>query len=249
MPACAPPILATGTMAEQAAALEIRSLRAGYGATVVLDALDLRIRPGECVAVLGRNGVGKSTLLATIMGHTSVRDGAILFQGRDIGLWKPHRRALAGLGWVPQEREIFPSLTVQDNLAVASRPGTWTMARAFELFPRLRGRARHLGQALSGGEQQMLAIARALVGNPSVLLMDEPFEGLAPIVVEELAAVIARLRADDAMTMVLVEQRTDLALELAERAVVMERGRVVFDDASARLRADPDLLHALVGVG
>ena len=236
-------------MAEHAATLEVLGLRAGYGATVVLDALDLRIRRGECVAVLGRNGVGKSTLLATIMGHTSVQDGAILLEGHDIGRWKTHRRALAGLGWVPQEREIFPSLTVQDNLAVASRPGSWTMARAFELFPRLRERARHAGQALSGGEQQMLAIARALVGNPTVLLMDEPFEGLAPLVVEELAAVIARLRADDAMTMVLVEQRTDIALELADRAVVMERGRVVFDDASARLRADPDLLHALVGVG
>jgi branched-chain amino acid transport system ATP-binding protein len=132
---------------------------------------------------------------------------------------------------------------------VASRPGAWTMARAFALFPRLRERARHAGRALSGGEQQMLAIARGLVGNPSVLLMDEPFEGLAPIVVEELAAVIARLRAERAMTMVLVEQRTDVALELAERAVIMERGRVVFDDASARLRAHPDLLHTLVGVG
>jgi branched-chain amino acid transport system ATP-binding protein len=236
-------------MAEHAATLEVLGLRAGYGATVVLDTLDLRIRRGECVAVLGRNGVGKSTLLATIMGHTSVQDGAILFEGHDIGRWKPHRRALAGLGWVPQEREIFPSLTVQDNLAVASRPGSWTMAGAFELFPRLRERARHAGQALSGGEQQMLAIARALVGNPTVLLMDEPFEGLAPLVVEELAAVIARLRAEGAMTLVLVEQRTDVALELAERAVVMERGRVVFDDASARLRAHPDLLHALVGVG
>jgi branched-chain amino acid transport system ATP-binding protein len=201
------------------------------------------------VAVLGRNGVGKSTLLATVMGHTTVQDGAILFAGQDIGRWRPHRRALAGLGWVPQEREIFPSLTVQDNLAVASRPGAWTMARAFDIFPRLRERARHAGEALSGGEQQMLAIARALVGNPSVLLMDEPFEGLAPIVVEELAEVIKHLRADGAMTMVLVEQRTDVALELAERAVVMDRGRVVFDDTSARLRTDPDLLHALVGVG
>ena len=199
--------------------------------------------------MLGRNGVGKSTLLATIMGHTTLQDGAIRFAGEDIGRWRPYRRARAGLGWVPQEREIFPSLTVQDNLAVASRPGAWTVARAFDLFPRLRERARHAGRALSGGEQQMLAIARALVGNPSLLLMDEPFEGLAPIVVEELAGVIARLRADGAMTMVLVEQRTDVALELAERAVVMARGNIVFDDASARLRDQPDLLHALVGVG
>jgi branched-chain amino acid transport system ATP-binding protein len=236
-------------MAERAPALELRGLRAGYGATVVLEALDLHIGRGECVAVLGRNGVGKSTLLATIMGHTTVQDGVILFAGQDIGRWRPHRRALAGLGWVPQEREIFRSLTVQDNLAVASRAGAWTMARAFELFPRLQERSRHAGQALSGGEQQMLAIARALVGNPSVLLMDEPFEGLAPIVVEELAEVIVRLRADDAMTMVLVEQRTDVALDLAERAVVMERGRVVFDDPTTVLRSDPDLLHALVGVG
>jgi branched-chain amino acid transport system ATP-binding protein len=236
-------------MAERAPALELRGLRAGYGATVVLEALDLRIGGGECVAVLGRNGVGKSTLLATIMGHTTVQDGAILFAGQDIGRWRPHRRALAGLGWVPQEREIFPSLTVQDNLAVASRPGEWTIDRAFELFPRLRERARHAGQALSGGEQQMLAIARALVGNPSVLLMDEPFEGLAPIVVGELADVIARLRMNDAMTMILVEQRTDVALDLAARAVVVERGRVVFDGTSARLKDDADLLHALVGVG
>ena len=236
-------------MAEQVPALELRGLSAGYGATVVLEALDLRIGQGECVAVLGRNGVGKSTLLATIMGHTTLQDGAILLDGHEIGRWRPHRRAVAGLGWVPQEREIFPSLTVQDNLAVASRPGAWTMARAFELFPRLKERARHVGQALSGGEQQMLAIARALVGNPSVLLMDEPFEGLAPIVVEELAAVISHLRAHDAMTMVLVEQRTDVALELAERAVVMERGRAVFDDATPVLKSNPDLLHALVGVG
>ena len=236
-------------MAEPPPALELRGLCAGYGATVVLDALDLHIAAGECVAVLGRNGVGKSTLLATIMGHATVQDGAIRFAGMDIGAWRPHRRARAGLGWVPQEREIFPSLSVYDNLAVASRPGPWALAQAFEIFPRLRERARHPGRALSGGEQQMLAIARALVGNPSVLLLDEPFEGLAPIVVEELAGVIKRLRADAAMTMLLVEQRTDVALDLAERAVVMARGKVVLDGASARLKADPELLHTLVGVG
>jgi branched-chain amino acid transport system ATP-binding protein len=236
-------------MAEPAPHLELCGLCAGYGATVVIESLDLGIGRGECVAVLGRNGVGKTTLLATIMGHATLQDGAIRFAGQDIGRWPPHRRARAGLGWVPQEREIFPSLTVRDNLAVAGRPGVWTTARAFELFPRLRERAGHAGRALSGGEQQMLAIARALVGNPSLLLMDEPFEGLAPIVVDELAQVIAGLRADAAMTLVLVEQRTDVALELAERALVMARGRVVFDDTSARLRSDPDLLHTLVGVG
>jgi branched-chain amino acid transport system ATP-binding protein len=236
-------------MAERAAHLELAGVRAGYGATVVLEAFDLRIGRGECVAVLGRNGVGKSTLLATVMGHAALQDGAILLAGRDIARWRPHRRARAGIGWVPQEREIFSSLTVQDNLAVAGRPGAWTPARTFELFPRLRERARHAGRALSGGEQQMLAIGRALVGNPSLLLMDEPFEGLAPIVVEELAGVIARLRVDGAMTMVLVEQRTDVALELAERAVVMARGRIVFDDDSTALQSDPELLHALVGVG
>ncbi len=236
-------------MAERATHLELSGVRAGYGATVVLDAFDLRIGRGECVALLGRNGVGKSTLLATVMGHATLQGGAIQFAGQDIGRWRPHRRARAGLGWVPQEREIFPSLAVRDNLAVARRPGPWTLARAFELFPRLRERARHPGRALSGGEQQMLAIARALVGNPSLLLMDEPFEGLAPIVVEELAGVIARLRKGGAMTMVLVEQRTEVALELAERAVVMARGSVVFDGTAARLRSDPDLLHALVGVG
>ena len=236
-------------MADAPSALEVRGLRAGYGATVVLDALDLRIGPGECIALLGRNGVGKTTLLATIMGHTTVHRGEILLSGRDIGSWRPHRRARAGLGWVPQEREVFPSLTVHDHLAVARRPGPWTLTRVLALFPRLRERAAHPGRALSGGEQQMLAIARALVGNPAVLLMDEPFEGLAPIVVDELAGIIAGLLADDAMTLVLVEQRTDIALELAARAVVMERGRAVFDDASARLRADPDLLHTLVGVG
>jgi branched-chain amino acid transport system ATP-binding protein len=235
-------------MAEPAA-LELCGVRAGYGATVVLEALDLRVAPGECLAVLGRNGVGKSTLIATIMGHATLQGGTIALGGHDIGAWRPHRRARAGLGWVPQEREIFPSLTVRDNLAVATRPGAWTIARVLEIFPRLAERARHAGRALSGGEQQMLAIARALVGNPSVLLMDEPFEGLAPIVVEELTGVIARLRAGHAITMLLVEQRTDVALDLAERTVVMERGRVVFDDASARLKSDPDLLHALVGVG
>jgi branched-chain amino acid transport system ATP-binding protein len=230
-------------------ALAIRGLRAGYGATVVLEDLDLELAPGECVAVLGRNGVGKSTLLATIMGHTTVQSGAILLAGEDISGWRPQRRSRAGLAWVPQEREIFASLTVRENLAVARRSGEWTLDRVLEIFPRLAERARHSGAALSGGEQQMLAIARALIGNPSVLLMDEPFEGLAPIVIDELAAVIARLRQQAALAIILVEQRVDVALELAERAVVMARGRVALEDTSARLQAAPDRLHALIGVG
>ena len=236
-------------MAEAPRALEVWGLRAGYGATVVLEDLSLHVAPRECVAVLGRNGVGKSTLVATVMGHTTMQAGTILLAGQDIGGWPPHRRSNAGLGWVPQEREIFAALTVGENLAVASRPGAWTAARVLEVFPHLKERARHPGNALSGGEQQMLAIARALIGNPSVLLMDEPFEGLAPIVVDELAAVITQLRTEANMAMLLVEQRTDVALELAGRAVIMERGRVVLDDTSSRLRADPDVLHALIGVG
>jgi branched-chain amino acid transport system ATP-binding protein len=231
------------------AALAIRGLRAGYGATVVLEDLDLHLSPGECIAVLGRNGVGKSTLLATIMGHTTVQSGAIMLAGADISGWRPQRRSRAGLAWVPQEREIFPSLTVRENLAVARRPGDWTMDRVLEIFPRLAERARLGGAALSGGEQQMLAIARALVGNPAVLLMDEPFEGLAPIVVDELATVIARLRRQSALAIILVEQRVDVALELAERAVVMERGRLALEDTAARLQASPERLHALIGVG
>jgi branched-chain amino acid transport system ATP-binding protein len=231
------------------AALAIRGLRAGYGATVVLEDLDLHLAPGECIAVLGRNGVGKSTLLATIMGHTTVQSGAILRAGADISGWRPQRRSRAGLAWVPQEREIFPSLTVRENLAVASRPGKWTLDHVLEIFPRLAERARHSGAALSGGEQQMLAIARALVGNPAVLLMDEPFEGLAPIAVDELATVIARLRRESALAIILVEQRVDVALDLAERAVVMERGRVALEDTAARLQASPERLHALIGIG
>jgi branched-chain amino acid transport system ATP-binding protein len=234
-------------MAEPALALE--GVTAGYGETVVLEELDLALAPGESLGILGRNGVGKTTLIDTIMGHTRLRAGSIRLLGADIARWPPWRRARAGLGYVPQEREIFRSLSVREHLQIAVRPGPWTIERAFATFPALAERRRHQGDALSGGEQQMLAIARALVGNPSVLLMDEPFEGLAPIIVEELAAVMARLRADDAIAMVLVEQRTDVALELAERALVMERGRVVFDDTSARLKADADLLHALVGVG
>jgi branched-chain amino acid transport system ATP-binding protein len=233
---------------EAPAALEVRGLTAGHGDTVVLEGLELALGACECLSVLGRNGVGKTTLIDTIMGHTRVRAGAIRFAGRDIVRWPPWRRARAGLGYVPQEREIFPSLTVREHLRIAARPGPWTIERALGAFPVLAERRQHRGDALSGGEQQMLAIARALVGNPSLLLMDEPTEGLAPIVVEQLTETIKALRRDQGMAIVLVEQHAELALEFAPWSIVMDRGRIVYDGPSAALAGDPERLQSLVGV-
>jgi branched-chain amino acid transport system ATP-binding protein len=236
-------------MAERnGAALELDGVSAGYGETVVLEDVRLRLAPGESVAIIGRNGVGKSTLLATAMGHTSLHRGAVRLHGSDISRLPSHRRARAGLGYVPQEREIFPSLSVRENLEVAARPGPWTAAAVFELFPQLRERQANRGNQLSGGEQQMLAIGRALMGNPSVVLMDEPSEGLAPVIVEELARALRRLRDAEGLTLVLVEQNTRLALELSPRAVVMDRGRLVYDGPSEALRCDPAQLDRLIGV-
>ncbi len=235
-------------MAEAGAALELEGVSAGYGETVVLDDVSLSVREGESISIIGRNGVGKTTLLATVMGHTSLHRGAVRFKGRDISRLAVHRRSLAGLGYVPQEREIFPSLSLRENLEVAARPGPWTTEAVFELFPPLRERQTNGGHQLSGGEQQMLAIGRALMGNPSVVLMDEPSEGLAPVIVEELARAVRRLREKDALTLVLVEQNMRLALELSPRAVVMERGRIVYDGASATLKGDPAALDRLIGV-
>ncbi|MEX2197471.1 MAG: ABC transporter ATP-binding protein [Burkholderiales bacterium] len=227
-------------------ALRLSGVTAGYGATHVLEGIDLALGAGESLSIIGRNGVGKSTLLATIMGHTTLHAGAIALQGARIDSSAPHRRALAGLAWVPQEREIFPSLSVRENLELGARPGPWNLARVCELFPNLEERLGHGGAQLSGGEQQMLAIARALLTNPSVLLMDEPTEGLAPVVVQALATVLARLRAAGGLSIVLVEQNSRVALEFAERAVVMDRGRIVYDGATQALRADADLLASLV---
>jgi branched-chain amino acid transport system ATP-binding protein len=190
--------------------------------------------------------VGKSTLLATVMGHTTLHGGTIEVGGERIERAPPFRRSLAGLGYVPQEREIFPSLSVRENLEIGARPGHWTAARVFELFPNLRERLGHGGTQLSGGEQQMLAIARALLTNPSVLLMDEPTEGLAPVIVQALVKVLARLRAAGGLSIVLVEQNSRVALDFSERTVVMDKGRIVYDGPSARLREDPDLLARLV---
>jgi len=227
-------------------ALRLAGVTAGYGATHALESIDLALAPGESLSIIGRNGVGKSTLLATIMGHTTLHAGSIALAGARIEASAPHRRARAGLAWVPQEREIFPSLSVRENLELGARPGAWTLERGFELFPNLAQRLGHGGTQLSGGEQQMLAIARALLTNPGVLLMDEPTEGLAPVIVEALAKVLAQLRSAGGMAIVLVEQNSRVALEFAARTVVMDKGRIVYDGPSARLRADPDLLARLV---
>jgi branched-chain amino acid transport system ATP-binding protein len=223
-------------------------VRAGYGSAIVLDGVSLTLPERGGLAVLGRNGVGKSTLLLTIMGYTQVGRGRILWRGEDITRRAPHRRALAGIGWVAQEREIFASLSVEENLTVAAREGRWNLEAVYDLFPRLAERRRNLGNQLSGGEQQMLAIARALMTNPALLLLDEPLEGLAPIVVEELAAAIRRMTKEGSNAFILVEQHAEIALSLTQDALVLERGRVVHSGASASLLADHAALDRLVGL-
>jgi branched-chain amino acid transport system ATP-binding protein len=231
-----------------ASALKLSNISAGYGETVVLEDISLTIGPGESISVIGRNGVGKTTLLATVMGHTTLHSGELSFGGERLDRLPVYRRALAGIGFVPQEREIFPSLTVRENLEVGARPGPWTQQRMFELFPNLKERLGNLGNQLSGGEQQMLAIARSLLTNPTVLLMDEPTEGLAPVLVETLTKVLLRLRAESALSIILVEQNSRVALDFSERTVVMSKGRIVYDDASSALRTDPERLAQLVGI-
>ena len=229
-------------------ALELRGVSAGYGETVVIEDIDLKLKPGECISVIGRNGVGKTTLLATVMGHTTLHSGDVTLDGRKLNGMPSYQRALAGIGFVPQEREIFPSLSVRENLDIAARPGHWTQARVFELFPRLKERLGNMGNQLSGGEQQMLAIARALLTNPSVLLMDEPTEGLAPVLVETLTEVLSRLRAESALSIILVEQNSRVALNFSPRTVIMDKGHIVYDGASEPLRADPERLAELIGI-
>ena len=228
--------------------LQLDKVFAGYGETVVLEDIQFSLAVGETVSIIGRNGVGKSTLLATIMGHTTLHGGRITLHGKDISGIATYRRVTAGLGLVPQEREIFPSLSVRENMDVAARPGPWTLKTVYDLFPRLAERAENRGNQLSGGEQQMLAIGRALIGNPSVLLMDEPSEGLAPVIVEELARAVKKLTQAGEMALILVEQNSRLALDIAPRAVVMDRGHIVFDGLSQSLRDDPAKLEQLIGV-
>jgi len=228
--------------------LAVRDLRAGYGPTVVLDGISLSVPAGGTLAVLGRNGVGKTTLLATLMGLTSMHSGEILLGERRIENEPTHERNARGLGYVPQEREIFPSLTAEENLAVSVRAGGWSIEAVFDLFPALKARRSNTGNRLSGGEQQMLAIGRALVGAPKVLLLDEPLEGLAPVVIESLVEALERVQRESKLTMLLVEQKAELALSLTQQAVILDRGQIVWRGASATLKADEQKQAQLLGV-
>jgi branched-chain amino acid transport system ATP-binding protein len=228
--------------------LKLEDVRAGYGDSVVLDGISLEVPEGESLAVLGRNGVGKSTLMLTIMGFTQIARGRIAWRGRDITRRAPHLRARLGLGWVAQERDIFPSLSVEENLTVCAARGRWDLAAAYKLFPRLATRRAAMGNHLSGGEQQMLAVARALMTNPRLLLLDEPLEGLAPIIVEELAQAIQRMKSEEGTTFILVEQHAATALALTERAVVLERGVIVHRARSADLMHDAAVLERTIGL-
>jgi branched-chain amino acid transport system ATP-binding protein len=228
--------------------LALSDVRAGYGPAVVLDGISFELPERGGLAVLGRNGVGKSTLLLTIMGYTQVGRGRVLWRGEDITARPPHRRAQAGIGWVAQEREIFSTLTVEENLTVAARDGRWDLPAVYDLFPRIAERRRNFGNQLSGGEQQMLAIARALMTNPALLLLDEPLEGLAPIVVEELASAIRRMTSEGTCAFILVEQHAEIALSLTQTALLLERGRIVHVGPSAQLLDDHATLDRYIGL-
>jgi len=228
--------------------LAIERLTAGYGEAVVLNAVSLALAEGQSLALLGRNGMGKTTLINSIVGVTRYLGGSITLDGRDLTALRPDQRAHAGIGWVPQERNIFKSLTVEENLTAVERPGRWTVARIYELFPPLAERRRNLGNQLSGGEQQMLAVGRALILNPRVMLLDEPLEGLAPILVEELLAALRRIIRDEGTSAILVEQNAQKVLAVTDRAAILERGAVVYQGASADLLADRAMLESHLGV-
>ena len=228
--------------------LAIEQLSAGYGEAVVLSDVSVTLAEGKALALLGRNGMGKTTLVNTIVGVTRYFGGTIALDGVDITKLRPDQRAHVGIGWVPQERNIFKSLTVHENLTAVARPGPWSTAKVYGLFPRLQERRGNLGNQLSGGEQQMLAVGRALVLNPKIVLLDEPLEGLAPIIVEELLAALTRLIRDEGMSAILVEQSPQKILGVTDLAVILERGTVIYKSTSAALKADRSVLETCLGV-
>ena len=228
--------------------LYIDQLTAGYGEAVILHEVNLSLAQGETLALLGRNGTGKTTLMNTIAGATRQHGGSIRLDGVDLHRLPSHQRAAAGVGWVPQERDIFKSLTVLENLTAVARPGAWTPQRVFEMFPRLAERQTNMGNQLSGGEQQMLAVGRALVLNPKLLLLDEPLEGLAPIIVQELLRAIARITREEGLSAIIVEQHPQAILAISHQAVVLDQGRVIHSGAASALQAQPVLLDSLLGV-
>ena len=228
--------------------LKLQGVSAGYGEAVVLNGVSFTLQPGTALALLGRNGVGKTTLINTIIGLTRMRGGSIHFDGRDVTRQRPDERARAGIGWVPQERNIFKSLTVEENLTAIMRPGKWGLEELYAMFPRLAERKRNMGNQLSGGEQQMLAIARALATNPRLLLLDEPLEGLVPIIVDELLAALRKIVREEKMSAIIVEQSARKILPLTDHAIVLERGAVAWEGPSADLAQDADTLARLLGV-
>jgi branched-chain amino acid transport system ATP-binding protein len=228
--------------------LAIEQLRAGYGEAVVLPGVSLSLAEGEALALLGRNGMGKTTLINSIVGVTRYMSGKIALDGADITRMRPDQRALVGIGWVPQERNIFKSLTVHENLTAVAQPGRWTPEKVYTMFPRLKERRGNLGNQLSGGEQQMLAVGRALVLNPRVMLLDEPLEGLAPIIVDELLAALRRIIRDEGMSAILVEQNAKKILPVTDRAIILERGAVVHTAESGTLATDRQALETHLGV-
>lgn len=233
-------------MHESPTSLKLDGVWAGYGETLVLEDVSFEIPEKGSMALLGRNGVGKTTLLATIMGHTQLQRGSIHYRNQAIEGLPVHERSKAGIGYVPQTRDIFPSLSVEENLKVAARLGRWPLERVYDLFPRLYERRSNMGNQLSGGEQQMLSIGRALMGDPSLLLLDEPMEGLAPVIVEMLLGVLRRLIHQESLTVILVEQSAKMALEATEQVVVLSRGQIIHQGRSEGLLSDPQLLSELI---
>jgi branched-chain amino acid transport system ATP-binding protein len=228
--------------------LKVENLSAGYGEAVVLHDVSFSLDEGKTLALLGRNGTGKTTLINTLAGATRQHGGSISLGGAALHKLASHQRAAAGIGWVPQERNIFKSLTVHENLTAVARPGRWAPERVYELFPRLAERKTNLGTQLSGGEQQMLAMGRALVVNPRLLLLDEPLEGLAPIIVSELLKAISRITREEGLSAIIVEQHPQAILAISDSAVVLDHGTIVHTDSAGALRAAPELLDRLLGV-